>query len=195
MNPGGRLPVQIPRTATQVSSYLQPQLSGQDSFVSALQVSPQFPFGHGGSYTRFALDAATVGTTSVTTRGRLTLTVQVRNVGSRSGDEVVQVYLRDPVAQVVRPLLQLIGFARVSLQPGQRADVSFSIHADRFSYPLPDLRRIVEAGLVELMVGTSAADLPYRIAIEVTGPTRVVGSDRCLDTPVHTTLVADDSAK
>ncbi len=195
VNPGGRLPVQIPRTATQVSSYLQPQLSGQDSFVSALQVSPQFPFGHGGSYTRFALDAATVGTTSVTTRGQLTLTVQVRNVGSRSGDEVVQVYLRDPVAQVVRPLLQLIGFARVSLQPGQRADVSFSIHADRFSYPLPDLRRIVEAGLVELMVGTSAADLPYRIAIEVTGPTRVVGSDRCLDTPVHTTLVADDSAK
>lgn len=98
--------------------------------------------------------------------------------------------MRDPVAQVVRPLLQLIGFARVGLEPGETAHVTFRIHADRFSYPLPNLRRVVEAGRIELMVGTSAGDLPFLIPVQVVGPTREVGSERSLDTPVLIERVA-----
>jgi Fibronectin type III-like domain len=98
---------------------------------------------------------------------------------------VVQLYLHDVVAQVVRPVKQLIGFARVSLDPGMSCDVRFDVHADRFAYTGPTYERIVEAGDVELLLGSSAADLPCCQTLRLTGPTRVVGHDRRLTTPAE----------
>lgn len=120
INPSGHLPVQIPRTPAQVASYLQPPLGGggEGSWVSTIDASPLFPFGYGSSYTRFVLDDHRVSATQMATDGEVSVTVRVTNTGGRSGAEVVQLYLRDPVAQVVRPLLQLVGFARVVLEPG-----------------------------------------------------------------------------
>jgi beta-glucosidase-like glycosyl hydrolase len=186
VQPGGKLPVQIPRKAGgQPSTYLQPPLGGPESTgISTIDPTPLFPFGYGSSYTSFEVDDLRVSDTEVPTDGEFTIDVRIRNTGSRAGDEVVQLYLHDVIAQVARPLKQLAGFARVHLEPGEGKDVRFSVHADRTAYTGPQLQRIVEPGDIEVLVGTSATDLPCRATIRVTGPVRVVGHDRRLVTPV-----------
>jgi len=131
------------------------------------------------------VDDLRVGSTEVSTDGELDVQVRVRNLGRRAGEEVVQLYLHDPVARVARPLRLLVGFARVRLDPGESVGVAFSVHADRTAYTDPRLDRIVEPGDLEILVGTSAADLPCRATVRLTGPTRVVGHDRRLDTRVR----------
>jgi beta-glucosidase-like glycosyl hydrolase len=185
VQPSGHLPVQIPRApGGQPATYLQPTLgSPESSGISSLDASPLFPFGHGLSYTTFEVSALGLSASELPTDGTVDVTVQVANTGSRAGEEVVQLYLRDVVASVVRPVRQLVGFARVPLEPGAVTDVTFSLHADRTAFVGPDLERIVEPGRVELLVGTSAEDLPCRATVELTGPTRTVGAARRLDTP------------
>jgi beta-glucosidase len=90
---------------------------------------------------------------------------------------------------VTRPVKQLTGFVRVALAPGEAAEVSFTVHADRTAYTDPGLRRIVEPGDIDVLVGTSATHLPCRDRVRLTGPVRVVGHDRCLVTPVSTRSV------
>jgi beta-glucosidase len=187
VQPGGKLPVQIPRKfGGQPSTYLQPPLGGAESVgISTIDPTPLFPFGYGSSYTSFEVDDLRVSAAEVATDAEFTVDVRVRNTGSRAGDEVVQLYLHDVVAQVARPVKQLAGFARVHLEPGEGKDVRFSVHADRTAYPDPQLSRIVEPGEIEVLVGTSATDLPCRAAVRLTGPVRVVGHDRRLVTPVE----------
>jgi beta-xylosidase len=193
VQPVGRLPVQIPRVAGgQPSTYLQPPLGGAESTgISSLDATPLFPFGHGRSYTTFTLDDLRISAAELPTDGEVTVTVRVRNTGERAGEEVVQLYLRDVLAQVVRPTRQLVGYARVPLGPGAAADVRFLLHADRTAFTGRDLRRIVEPGDVEVLVGTSAADLPCRGKVRLTGPLREVGADRQLTTPVDVSARAD----
>jgi hypothetical protein len=97
----------------------------------------------------------------------------------------VQLYLGDTVAQVVRPVRQLAGFARVPLGPGETREVRFRLHADRTAFTGRALERVVEPGDVEVYVGTSAADLPCRGTVRLTGPPRVVDHRRRLVTPVE----------
>ncbi|MGW4945137.1 glycoside hydrolase family 3 N-terminal domain-containing protein [Actinoplanes sp. NPDC004185] len=185
IQPGGKLPVQIPRhPGGQPGTYLQPPLGADRTNISNLDPTPLFPFGYGSSYTTFELDALRISASEVPTDGEFTVTVRVCNTGERTGEEVVQLYLHDPVAQVTRPVKQLIGFARVSLEPHTDALVRFQVHADRTAFTGRDLRRIVEPGEIEVMVGTSAEDLPCRGTVRLTGPLRVVGADRRLVTPV-----------
>lgn len=184
--PSGKLPVQIPRhVGGQPGTYLQPALGSVESAgISGLEVRPLFPFGYGASYTSFAVDDLRLSATEIGNDGEFTATVRVRNTGERAGDEVVQLYLRDVVARVARPLKLLTGFSRVSLEPGAAADVTFRVHADRTAYTGPDLRRIVEPGDFEVMLGTSSLDLPCRATVRITGDVRVVGHQRVLTTPV-----------
>ncbi|HET6985560.1 MAG TPA: fibronectin type III-like domain-contianing protein, partial [Kribbella sp.] len=169
----------------QPGTYLQPALGSVESAgISGLEVRPLFPFGYGASYTSFAVDDLRLSATEIGNDGEFTATVRVRNTGERAGDEVVQLYLRDVVAQIARPLKLLTGFARVSLEPGAAADVTFRVHADRTAYTGPDLRRIVEPGDFEVMLGTSSLDLPCRAVVRITGDVRVVGHQRVLTTPV-----------
>lgn len=185
VQPSGRLPVQIPRhPGGQPGTYLQPPLGVENNGISTVDPTPLFPFGHGLSYTTFELADLRISDTEVPTDGEFTTSVRVRNTGSRTGEEVVQLYLRDVVAQVVRPVRQLAGFARVRLEPGESVDVQFRVHADRTAFTGQSLDRIVEPGEVEVLVGTSAADLPCRGTVLLTGPLRVVGHDRRLVTPV-----------
>ncbi len=185
--PGGKLPVQVPRRpGGQPSTYLQPPLGGLESAgITSVDSTPLFPFGYGASYTSFELDAVRASADEIGTDEAVQLSVGVTNTGDRAGDEVVQVYLHDPVARVARPVRQLIGFARVHLEPGRSAEVTFDIHADRTAYTEATLDRIVEAGELQLLVGTSAADERARVTVRLTGATRVVGHDRRLDTPVR----------
>jgi beta-glucosidase-like glycosyl hydrolase len=185
IQPSGKLPVQIPRhPGGQPGTYLQPPLGTENAGISTVDPTPLFPFGHGGSYTTFDVDDLRISDTEVPTGGEFTVTVRVRNTGSRAGTEVVQLYLRDVVAQVVRPVRQLAGFTRVPLEPGAAAQVQFRVHADRTAFTGRRLERVVEPGEIEVLVGTSSADLPVRGIVRLTGPLRVVGHDRRLVTPV-----------
>jgi beta-glucosidase len=186
VQPGAKLPVQIPRdTGGQPGTYLQPALGFENSGVSNLDPTPLFPFGHGRSYTTFEVDDLRISDAEVGTDGEFTVTARVRNTGDRGGDEVVQLYLRDVVAQVTRPVRQLTGFARVPLAPGEAKDVTFRVHGDRTAFSGRDRRRIVEPGEIEVLVGTSSADLPLRGTVTLTGEVREVGRDRRLTTPVE----------
>jgi beta-glucosidase len=187
VQPSGKLPVQIPRhPGAQPSTYLQPRLGGAESAgITTIDTSPLFPFGYGASYTTFEVAAARLSADEIATDGELDVEIEVRNTGFRDGTEVVQLYLHDVVAQVARPVKTLIGFARVDVAAGASRVVRFRVHADRFAYPDASLRRIVEPGDVQLLLGTSAADLPVCETVRVTGPTRVAGSDRVLATPVE----------
>ncbi|MGN6246115.1 MAG: glycoside hydrolase family 3 C-terminal domain-containing protein, partial [Motilibacteraceae bacterium] len=183
--PSGRTPVSFPRSAAaQPATYLHPPLGGP-SGVSALDPSPLFPFGHGLSYTRFELADLSVSGEQVPTDGDLTVACTVRNTGARAGAEVVQLYLRDPVASVTRPVRQLIGFARVELAPGEAARVELDVHTDRFSFTGAAGTRVVEPGRVELHVGRSSTDTPLRADVELVGPVREVGEGRVLSTPAR----------
>lgn len=185
VQPGAKLPVQIPRTpGGQPGTYLQPVLGAENSGVSNLDPTPLFPFGHGRSYTTFAVDDLRVSDEAVPTDGEFTVTVRVRNTGARAGDEVVQLYLRDVIAQVTRPVKQLTGFARVPLEPGEAKDVRFRVHTDRTAFTGRDYRRIVEPGELEIMVGSSSGDLPCRGRVVLTGAIRETAPDRVLITPV-----------
>lgn len=195
--PGGKLPVQIPRhVGGQPGTYLQPALGSVESAgISGLDVVPLYPFGFGSSYTTFEVDDLRLSATEVPTDGEFTATVRVRNTGGRTGDEVVQLYLHDLVAQVARPLKLLTGFARVSLEPGEAMDVTFKVHADRTAYTGADLVRIVEPGDLEVLVGTSSADLPCRGTVRLTGNVRAVGHDRTMVTPVDLTPITGEASK
>ena len=103
--------------------------------------------------------------------GEVVVSVDVANVGDRAGDEVVQLYVRDPEATVARPVLELRGFCRVGLAPGERRTVSFRLAAEQFAYVGADYRRVVEPGVIKVFVGSSSADLPLTGQFELVGPT------------------------
>ncbi len=196
VNPSGRLPIQVPHDpGGQPTGYLQPP-TGQRSGSSSVDPSALYPFGHGLSYTEFEYadlrltgtppgpaPRSATGAARVGTDGRITLACTVQNVGERSGTEVVQLYLHDPVARAARPVRQLVGYLRVDLAPGQATRVRFDLHTDRLAYTGPDLRRVVESGEVELLVGSSVRDVRLRARCELVGPDRFVGPGRVLTTP------------
>ena len=186
VQPSGKLPVQIPRTpGGQPGTYLQPPLGADHTGTSSLDPRPLFPFGHGTAYTTFDVSDLRLSADAVPTDGEVTVTVRVRNTGSRAGTEVVQLYLRDVVASVTRPVRQLTGFGRVALEAGAAADVEFRLHADRTAFTDRSLRRVVEPGDIDVLVGSSETDLPCRARLRLTGSLREVGPDRALTTPAR----------
>ena len=185
VNPSGRLPVAIPRTrGGQPGTYLAPALGWDAEGISNLDPRPLYPFGSGTSYTTFAYSDPEVSAPTVDVAGTVEYAVTVTNTGGRGGSEVVQLYLTDPCAEVVRPLKQLIGFAKVDLAAGASARVTFTVHADRFSFTGRDLARIVEPGEVLLSAGHSSEDRLEPLVVEVVGGRRSVPEGRVLTTPV-----------
>lgn len=194
LNPSGRLPVQIPKLAGgQPGTYLQPPLGAEHGGTTNLDPTPLFPFGHGVSYTSFAVEDLSISGTEVPTDGEFTVSARVTNTGDRTGSHVVQLYLHDVVASVVRPVKQLCGFVRLDLDAGESSEVTFTVHADRTAFSGTDLQRVVEPGEIEIMVGSSATDLPLQGRIRLTGPRRIVGADRVLVTPVECRVSAQSS--
>jgi beta-xylosidase len=178
VTPTGRLPVSVPRgPGGQPWTYLAPPL-GHAGEVSALDPTPLYPFGHGLSYTTFDWSDACLDREACPTDEALTVSCTVTNSGGRPGAEVVQLYLHDPVAQVTRPVVRLIGYARVPLAPGESRRVSFRVHADLTSFTGRDGRRVVEPGGLELRLGASSVDILHVLTCRLTGPERTVGHDR-----------------
>jgi beta-xylosidase len=177
--PGGRLPVSVPATpGAQPSSYLAAPLA-RKSGVSNIDPTPAYWFGHGLSYSSFSWgDLGVSGKLfSQTVDVRLTVT----NTSERDGSDVVQLYLHDPVASVVRPVQRLISYARVDLAAGASATVTFRVPAELASFTGRDGRRIVEPGTLVLGVARSAGEILFAHTVELTGETRVVDHTR----PLH----------
>ncbi|WP_433831890.1 glycoside hydrolase family 3 N-terminal domain-containing protein [Actinoplanes sp. CA-015351] len=186
VQPSGKLPVQIPRhPGGQPGTYLQPRLGAEHLGPSNLDPTPLYAFGHGRSYTTFTVDELRISADRVPADAEFTVTVRVTNTGERAGAEVVQLYLADPVAEVTRPVKQLVGFQRVELAPGAAADVVFAVHTDRAAFTGRRMRRIVEPGELRVLVGVSAGDLPCEGSVELTGDLREAGPGRRLVTPVE----------
>ena len=184
--PGGRLPAGVPRSpAIATGTHLRTPLEAAHEWTP-IDPTPMFPFGHGLTWTTFGYDDLSV-TPSAGTDGQVTVTATVANTGAVAGTEVVQLYLSDPVASVVRPARWLAGWARVPLAPGESARVTFTVHADRTSFTGPSLRRIVEPGEIGVAVGRSSTDLPLRGSFTLEGPVRVLGRDRVLTVPAEVT--------
>ncbi|MBF9072688.1 beta-xylosidase/alpha-l-arabinosidase [Streptacidiphilus fuscans] len=180
VNPSGRLPVSVPRhTGVQPSTYLGARLA-HDSDVSSTNTSPAYAFGHGLGYTSFHWSAPDVTVAESSTDGSFHLAFDVRNTGRRSGCEVVQFYLHDPVASVVQPLQRLVGYRRLPVDTGQRCRVHLELPADLASFTGRAGRRIVEPGELELRISASSADHRFTVPLRLTGPIREVDHTRRL---------------
>ncbi|WP_026459832.1 glycoside hydrolase family 3 N-terminal domain-containing protein [Schaalia suimastitidis] len=186
MNPSGRLPIALPNTpGGQPGTYLAPPLGWESEGISNIDPRPLYPFGHGLSYTTFEYCDAAISAETMPLDGTVEYAVTVRNTGTRAGVEVVQLYASDPWAEVVRPLKELIGFTRVPLEAGQSARVTFTVHADRFSFTGVNMQRIVEGGEIRLSVGHSSEDRMGELMVRLEEGTRIVDEGRVLTTPVR----------
>jgi len=180
-NPTGRLPVGFPAAGSnQPSTYLTPQL-GLLHEGSVVDPTPLFPFGHGLSYASAGWTGAAIESGwEWPTDGTCDIAVRLRNDTGVAVSEVVQVYLHDPVAEVVQPVQRLIAAPRVELPPGGTRTVRITLHADQTSFTGRNKRRVVEPGEVELRIGASSADIRAVLRPTLVGPRRQTGADRVL---------------
>jgi beta-glucosidase len=155
VNPGGKLPVTFPRHTGQLPVYYNRRPT---SFRNHLDLTrePLWSFGFGLSYTTFTLSDLQVVSPVISPNGRTDVRVRVTNTGTRAGDEVVQLYIRDQVSSVTRPVKELRGFERVTLTPGESKQVTFTLGPDELSMIDRRMQRVVEPGRFDVMVGTSA---------------------------------------
>jgi beta-xylosidase len=173
VNPGGKLPISYPRSAGQIPVFYGHKVSGGRSHWKGDYVDspagPLYPFGHGLSYTTFALsDREIIGRADLSWHDTLTTTVTVANTGRRAGDEVVQLYVRDPVASVTRPVLELKAFVRVEVAAGESRTITFETPVSQLGFYDRALAYAVEPGRIDVLVGTSSADLAEAGSVTVT---------------------------
>jgi beta-xylosidase len=163
VSPGGKLPISYPRSSGQVPVFYAHKISGGRSHWKGDYVDspagPLYPFGYGLSYTTFSLTDASVRDETVTWNESIVVDVTIANTGDRPGDEVVQLYVRDPHATVTRPVLELKSFRRVELAPGALRRLTFEVPVAQLGFYDRDMTYVVEPGLVHVLVGTSSADL------------------------------------
>lgn len=157
-NPGGKLPVTIPRDVGQLPMFYNRKPTARRGYLFG-ETTPLYPFGFGLSYTTFEISAPRPAKAEIRANETLRVEVDVANTGSRAGDEVVQLYLRDETASVTRPLLELKRFRRVTLKPGERRTLAFDLTPDDLAVWNIDMKRVVEPGKFTVMAGPNSAEL------------------------------------
>ena len=157
VNPSGKLPITFPRTVGQLPLFYDQKPSGRAYDYVLTSGKPLFEFGYGLSYTRFEYQDLTVTPQAIGPAAQVTVSVAVKNAGSRAGDEVVQLYLNDLVSSVVTPLKQLKGFQRITLEPGESQTVTFTLGPKHLSLLDRHLEPVVEPGTFEVMIGGQRA--------------------------------------
>ncbi len=163
-NPSGKLAVSWPYDAGQIPIFYGQRPTGRPAKAEEhdtskyldVPVEPQFPFGHGLSFTRFVYGVPRASSHAIRRGDRFFIEVQVENAGDVAGEETAFLFIRDPIASVARPLLELRGFARISLPPGLSTSVRFDLTSDDLSFPGQDGQPHLEAGEVQIFVGPSA---------------------------------------
>ena len=192
-NPAGRLPITMPRSVGQIPVYYNHKSGGGRSQMLGdyvdLPVRPLFPFGHGLSYTRFDYGTLAIAPAVSADAGTIEITLDVTNVGPRDGDEVVQLYLRDVVASLTRPVKQLAGFARVHLPAGAACRVGFALDPRQLAFYDRDMRLTLEAGEVRVMVGASSADIRQEGSFHIMAAARDLSLGEIIPTRVRVTSI------
>lgn len=167
INPGGKLPVTVARHAGQLPVFYNRKPSARRGYLFDT-VEPLFPFGFGLSYTTFAYANLRVTPARIGPRDRTSVSVDVTNTGKRAGDEVVQLYIHDVVSWATRPTLELRGFRRVTLQPGETKTVIFDLGPEHLAYHGADMKRVVEPGRFDIMVGGGGSSTNFlTVALDV----------------------------
>ena len=165
VNPGGKLPASFPRRLGQVPIYYNHERTGRPCNPDVKwnsrhrdipSCSPLFEFGFGLSYTTFEISNLQLSSSSVSRHGSIKASVTVRNTGSRAGDEVVQLYIHDPVASISQPVRRLRGFERVTLTPGQTRTVTFTLDKSDFGFYDDRGKLVVEPGKIDVYAGSSS---------------------------------------
>ncbi len=152
VNPGGKLPVTVARDVGQVPVFYDAKPSARRGYLFS-EVTPLYPFGYGLSYTDFTFGAPTLSASTIRPGEGVTVRVPVTNSGKMAGDEVVQVYLRDEVSSITRPLKQLAGFKRISLRPGETRRVDIAIRPESLALWNREMKQVIEPGAFTIMVG------------------------------------------
>ncbi len=179
VNPGGKLPITFPRAVGQVPIYYGHKPSGgrshwKENYVET-SVKPLYPFGYGLSYTEFAFSDFKITPSRVEPDGEVTVQVSVTNVGKRAGDEVVQLYTHQQPTLITRPVKELKGFQRVTLEPQETQVVRFRLDVSQLGFYDRDRRFVVEPGTVEVMVGSSSQDIHASGSFTITGTKTEIG--------------------
>ncbi|MFN3314505.1 MAG: glycoside hydrolase family 3 C-terminal domain-containing protein, partial [Hyphomonas sp.] len=158
VNPGGKLPVTIARNTGQLPLVYNHKPSALRGYLDG-PTEPMYPFGYGLSYTTFEIGDPVLSAQSIPKDGTVGVSVSVTNTGPRAGDEVVQLYIRDVVSSVTRPVKELRGFSRVTLQPGETKTVSFELGERDFRFWDKNMQRVVEPGEFQIMAGGNSRDV------------------------------------
>lgn len=166
-DPGGRLPITFPITEGQLPLRYNHKPTGRGDDYVDLTGMPLFPFGHGLSYTEFAYGDLRIEPAVIEPDGTAIVRATVTNTGNRAGTEVAQLYIRDVLASIARPVQELKGFAKFALEPGESAEVSFALGSEHLRMLDADMRWIVEPGTFRITVGRSSEDIRLRGELEV----------------------------
>ena len=162
VNPSGKLTMTFPRHVGQVPTYYNHKPSGQRSHwygdYTDQVVKPLYPFGHGLSYTTFDYSNLVISDAEIAPDGVVNISCDVTNTGKVAGDEIVQLYLQDLVAEVTRPVKELKGFKRIHLEVGETATLTFTVNAQQMAFYNRDMKYVVEAGDIKVRIGSSSED-------------------------------------
>lgn len=167
LNPSGKLPITFPMNEAQLPLVYNHQPTGRGNDYNNLSGQPLFPFGFGLSYTQFQYSDIRLERTSISKTEKTKVHFKLKNTGEHHGDEVVQLYIKDILSSVVRPVQELKGFQRIHLKAGEEKEVTFEITPELLEQLDPDLKPIVESGEFRIMIGSSSRDLPLKATLEV----------------------------
>jgi beta-glucosidase len=163
VNPSGKLTITFPKSVGQLPMYYNHKPSAQFADYISQDVNPLFHFGFGLSYTGFRYGSPRLARTSIGRKESTTVTVEVTNTGTRAGEEIVQMYIRDRVSSVTRPVKELRGFKRISLKAGETSVVTFGIDPEKLAFHNVEMKFVVEPGIFEIMTGSSSRDIDLQM--------------------------------
>lgn len=176
-NPSGKLPISFPRTEGQIPIYYshfntgRPAMNDSDRFYRSayidLSIYPQYEFGYGLSYTNFEYSNLKLSSTKMKANEKITVSCSITNTGKYAGEEIVQLYLRDKVASVVRPVKELKDFKKIMLRAGETKTIQFIINREELSFYDQKLNWIAEPGDFDLMIGASSSDIRLKASFEL----------------------------
>jgi beta-glucosidase len=187
-NPGGKLPLSIPRSAGQIPVFYNHKPSGMHSNIYGdyfnEPAAPLFCFGHGLSYTTFTYSNLVIEQPVINAGETLRISLDIRNDGEMAGDEVVQLYLHDEFASIPRPVKELKGYIRVHLEPAEQRRITFHLDTKQLAYYDENLDLILEPGKFEIMIGSSSEDIRLSGSFTVKGKDSYLVKERVFNCPV-----------